>query len=90
MSKEDRQTILIDDSEYPENSEMQYVIKKLMMASASADPRRQMDVEEEFFSEIDSRDAKLKALGKKVDEQKQALEQKDKKLYCCPLKLFQA
>ena len=59
---------------------MQYVIKKLMMASASADLRRQMDVEEEFFSEIDSRDAKLKALGKKVDEQKQALEQKDKKL----------
>ena len=80
VSKEDRQTILIDDSEYPENSEMQYVIKKLMMASASADLRRQMDVEEEFFSEIDSRDAKLKALGKKVDEQKQALEQKDKKL----------
>ncbi len=80
VSKEDRQTILIDDSEYSENSEMQYVIKKLMMASASADLRRQMDVEEEFFSEIDTRDAKLKALGKKVDEQKQALELKDKKL----------
>ncbi len=80
VSKEDRQTIQIDDSEYSENSEMQYVIKKLMMASASADLRRQMDVEEEFFSEIDSRDAKLKALGKRVDEQEQALEQKDKKL----------
>ncbi len=66
---------------------MQYVIKKLMMASASADLRRQMDVEEEFFSEIDTRDAKLKVLGKKVDEQeqeieeqKQELQQKDKKL----------
>ncbi len=80
VSEGDRQTIQIDDSEYSGNSEMQYVIKKLMMASASADLRRQMDVEEEFFSEIDSRDAKLKALGKKVDEQEQALEQKDRKL----------
>ncbi len=80
VSEGDRQTIQIDDSEYFGNSEMQYVIKKLMMASASADLRRQMDVEEEFFSEIDSRDAKLKALGKKVDEQEQALEQKDRKL----------
>ncbi len=80
VSEGNRQTIQIDDSEYSGNSEMQYVIKKLMMASASADLRRQMDVEEEFFSEIDSRDAKLKALGKKVDEQEQALEQKDRKL----------
>ena len=54
------------------------------MASATTDLRRQMDVEEEFFSEIDSRDAELSKLGKKIDEQekrignqKQELAQKD-------------
>ena len=87
VSKESKQTIQIEDSEYPENPDMQYVIKKLMMASATTDLRRQMDVEEEFFSEIDSRDAELskvneekKEMGKKIDEQKQELVQKDKKL----------
>ena len=80
VTKGNRQTIQVDSTEYSENDDIQYVIQKLYEASSSADLRRQMNVEEEFFSEIDSRDAKLKALGKKVDEQEQALEQKDKKL----------
>ena len=84
VSKESKQTIQIEDSEYPENPDMQYVIKKLMMASATTDLRRQMDVEEEFFSEIDSRDAELskvkeekKEMGRKIDEQERVIEQKD-------------
>lgn len=43
------------------------------MASASANLRLQMNVEEAFFSEIDSRDAELnkvkKEMGEKIDEQ---------------------
>ena len=84
VSKESKQTIQIEDSEYPENPDMQYVIKKLMMASATTDLRRQMDVEEEFFSEIDSRDAELckvkeekREMGRKIDEQERVIEQKD-------------
>ena len=94
VTKGNRQTIQVDSTEYSENDDIQYVIQKLYEASSSADLRRQMNVEEEFFSEIDSRDAKLKALGKKVDEQeqeiagqKEALEQKDKKLDEQTLKL---
>ena len=85
--KENKQTLLIDENEYDENPDMHYVINKLVMASASADLRRQMDVEEQFFSEIDTRDAELskvkeekKALKTTVDNQKQELELKNKKL----------
>ena len=59
---------------------MQYVIKKLMMASATTDLRRQMDVEEEFFSEIDSRDAELSKLGKKIDEQEKEIGNQKQKI----------
>ena len=81
VSKTSMQTLQIDDSEYTEDADMQYVIKKLIMASASAEVRRQMDVEEEFFSEIDSRDAELnkvkaekKAMGMRIDEQKKEID----------------
>ena len=50
------------------NTDIQYIIKRLMMASASANLRLQMNVEEAFFSEIDSRDAELNKVKKEMGE----------------------
>ncbi len=72
-SKENKQTITIDDSSYEKDSDMNYIIKKLLMASSNEKMRREMSVEEEIFSEIDSRDVKLKEKDETIEKQNQML-----------------
>lgn len=68
-----KQTITIDDSSYEDDSDMNYIIKKLLMASSNEKMRREMSVEEEIFSEIDSRDVKLKEKDETIEKQNQML-----------------
>ena len=75
-----KQTITIDDSSYEDDSDMNYVIKKLLMASSNEKMRREMSVEEEIFSEIDSRDVKLKEKDETIEKQNKQINSQNQML----------
>lgn len=79
-SKGNMQTITIDDATYDADPDMRYIIKKLLMASSDEKVRREMTVEEEIFSEIDSRDVKLKEKEEMIEKQNKKINSQNEML----------
>ena len=55
----DSHTIDIDANTYGEDADMQPIIRRLEEAAADSEVRRKMDVEDEFFSVLKSRDSEI-------------------------------
>ena len=87
-------TIDIDADAYSEDADMQPIIRRLEEAAADSKVRRKMDVEDEFFSVLKSRDAEImvkdmqlaektvavKEITEKLDETKGKLDETKEKL----------
>ena len=80
VSKKDQQTIDIDPAVYGGDDEMEPILRKLMEASCDKDVRREMDVEDEFFSVLKNREAEImekdRQLAESIVAVKQAEEQR--------------
>ena len=94
-NRDNQHVLNLNDSYYAEDDvEMQRILRRLLIAAADADMRMDMNVEDEYFSIIESRDtdimmknrelaesaAKLKESNQKLEESNQKLEESSQKL----------
>ena len=77
-TQSNKQTIEINDDEYAGDTEMEYIVKRLLSAASNPDVRQEMNVEDEFFKAIEDRDTELMAREKALIEKDKAIEAKDK------------
>lgn len=78
--KNNKQVINIDESCYEDDSDMLYIIDRLIKASCNAKVRKEMTVEDEFFSVIENRDTAIMIRDKKIAEQNTRIAQQDTRI----------
>ena len=80
INPENQQLLEIDDSDFDGDSDMTYMVHRLVMAAASWKVRQDMNAEDEFFSEIENRDTALMMKEQKLKEKEEQLKKKDVQL----------
>lgn len=75
--KQNRQVIVLDETDYEGDDDMMYLLRRLTAATANAELRMDMNVEDEYFSAIENRDTELMRQAKKLEEQGKQLAEKD-------------
>lgn len=71
----DRHVLNVNDTPFDDDDEMQYLLRRLLMAAANAQLRQEMNVEDEYFKALEDRDTALMMKDKKLAEQAEQLEQ---------------
>ena len=74
------QVICLEDGAYHGDKDMEYIVHRLQAAAADAEVRREMMVEDEFFSIIEKRDTTIMLKDRQLAEKNVELEQKDAQL----------
>ena len=69
MDSSSRQMLNIDESVYEGDSDMMYILRRLLAAASNAQLRQDMNVEDEFFSAIETRDTAIMNRDKRIQEQ---------------------
>ena len=80
MNPENPHMLEIEESSYVGDSEMLYMLHRLMMAAASSKVRQDMNAEDVYYSEIENRDTALMLKDKKLKEQSEQLKAKEEQL----------
>lgn len=80
VTKSNMQTIAINESEYVGDSDMEYILKRLLSAASNPDVRQDMNVEDEFFKAIEDRDTAIMAREKLLNEKNLMLQEQEKAL----------
>ena len=75
-----RQVLKIDEEVYGGDIEMKHILHRLFTAACDAKLRQDMNVEDEFFTAIENRDAAIKNRDRRIAEQYAQIEQKDAQL----------
>lgn len=71
----DRHVLNVNDTSFNDDEDMQYLLRRLLMAAADAQLRQDMNVEDEYFKALEDRDTALMMKDKKLAEQAEQLEQ---------------
>lgn len=71
----DRHVLNVNDTSFNDDEDMQYLLRRLLMAAANAQLRQEMNVEDEYFKALEDRDTALMIKDKKLAEQAEQLEQ---------------
>ena len=64
-----RQVLTLEEDIYSDDSDMVYVLRRLLAAASDTKLRHDMNVEDEFFSAIENRDTAIMARDKRIQEQ---------------------
>ncbi len=75
-----RKVVRLDERQFEGDSDMERIVHRLQSAAANPDMRYRMNVEDEYFRELESRDTALMEQQKSLMEQKKSLMEKDKTL----------
>ena len=75
-----RQVLKIDDSVYDGDTEMQHILHRLLAAASDSKLRQDMNVEDEYFSAIETRDTAIMKRDQRIAEQDAQLEEQSAKL----------
>ena len=75
-----RQVLRIDDSEYKGDAEMEHILHRLLAAASDSKLRQDMNVEDEYFSAIETRDTAIMKRDQKIAEQDAQLEEQSAQL----------
>ena len=75
-----RQVLNIDESTYEGNAEMQHILHRLLAAASDSKLRQDMNVEDEYFSAIESRDTAIMNRDKRIAEQNVQLQEQSAQL----------
>ena len=67
--KKDRQMVIIEESKFKDDEDMLYILHRLCMATANADLRLDMNVEDEYYSAIEDRDTTILMKEKVIAKQ---------------------
>ena len=76
-SKSNKQTIEVNEDEYAGDSEMEYIVRRLLSAASNPDVRQDMNVEDEFFKAIEDRDTELMVKDKAIKARDKAIKARD-------------
>ena len=76
-SKSNKQTIEVNEDEYAGDSEMEYIVRRLLSAASNPDVRQDMNVEDEFFKAIEDRDTELMVRDKAIKELDEAIKERE-------------
>jgi hypothetical protein len=74
----DGQKVDIDTAVYGDDAEMEPIIRKLMEVTCDSDVRREMDVEDEFFSVLKSREEEILEKNRQLAEKTVAVKEAEK------------
>lgn len=78
--KSNRQVMVLDETKYEDDDDMLYLLRRLTAATANAELRMDMNVEDEYFSAIEHRDTELMVKTQKLEEMDKKLTEKDNQL----------
>ena len=68
-SRQDRQTLRVEEDAYAGDADMEYILRRLVSAAANPEVRQDMNVEDEFFKAIEDRDTTILLRDKTIEEQ---------------------
>ncbi len=77
---DDKKVIKVDDQQFEGDNDMQYIVRRLQSAAADPELRFQMNAEDEFFKEIESRDTLLMEKEEELKKKEGQLKEKDGQL----------
>ena len=75
-----RQVLNIDDSVYDGDTEMLHILHRLLAAASDSKLRQDMNVEDEYFSAIETRDTAIMKRDQRIAEQSAQLEEQSAQL----------
>ena len=75
-----RHMLNINDTPFDKDDDMQYILRRLLMAAADSKLRQDMNVEDEYFKALEDRDTALMIRDKKLKEQEKLLQQNEAQL----------
>ena len=67
---DNQQVLNLDDTLYSGDSDMEHIVRRLLMAATNADMRMDMNVEDEYYSAIEMRDTEIMMRDRELAEQK--------------------
>ena len=81
---DNKKVIKVDERQFEGDTDMEYIVRRLQSAAADPDMRYQMNVEDEYFRELEGRDtlimeqsAQIEKKNAQLEEQSAQLEEKD-------------
>ena len=78
--KDNRQLVELDEANYQDDADMQYILHRLIMASGDAQLRQDMNVEDEYFQAIEDRDTAIMSRDKMIKEKDQQISQQSQQI----------
>ena len=76
----DHHMLSIDESKFLGDSEMEQIIRRLLMAASDPELRQEMNVEDEYFKAIEDRDTTIMNRDRRIKEQEAQLSQQEAQL----------
>lgn len=74
---DNKKVIKVDERLFEGDTDMEYIVRRLQSAAADPDMRYQMNVEDEYFRELEGRDTLIMEQSAQIEEQSAQLEEKD-------------
>lgn len=74
---DDKKVVKVDDGQFEGDDEMEYIVRRLQSAAADPKMRQQMNVEDEYFKEIEARDTTIMEKELIIKEKEDAIKEKD-------------
>ena len=78
--QKDTQTLTLEDDNYDGDDEMMRIVHRLVMAAADQRLRRDMDVEDEFFSILEQNETEIQLQKKQIAKQTEQLQEQSEQL----------
>ncbi len=77
---DNNKVIKMDDQQFEGDDDMEYIVRRLQSAAADPEMRYQMNVEDEYFKELEARDTLILEKDKMLKEKENKLKEQDDKL----------
>ena len=78
--RQNQQIISLDETLYENDPDMMHIIRRLSLATMSAEVRQEMNDEDEFYSVVEARDTQVMQLNKELKEKRAELSEKKAEL----------
>ena len=78
--KDNRQLVELDDANYQDDADMQYILHRLLMASSDAQLRQAMNDEDIYIQPLEDRDTAIMSRDKVIKEKDQQILQQNQQL----------
>ena len=78
--QDNQQVLNLDDTLYENDTDMQHIVRRLLMAATNADVRMDMNVEDEYYSVIEKRDTEILMRDRELAEKNVQLAEKNAQL----------